>query len=196
MEEGGKIVGTALANTREHGGMVNRVTLAGDFRVVEGRWPGEEGGGGGAVRRETIEASSWCRRSGGGRRGFYRKREKKWREDVGGRGYGENKSPLVDEDGRERRCWNQYVAHSLASCSFRPPPFVPSFFGQRRNLCYLLVTFIWSPRVLDLSRYSLSLSPSLPPTPFSFHFPPPLSAYYHLPTARSLEQPGTSYSGF
>lgn len=33
-----------------------------------------------------------------------------------------------------------------------------SFFSQGQNLCYLLVTFIWSPPVLDLSRYSLALS--------------------------------------
>lgn len=34
------------------------------------------------------------------------------------------------------------------------------FSTQRRNLCYLLVTFIWSPRVLDLSHGLLSHSPS------------------------------------
>lgn len=81
----------------------------------------------------------------------------------------------------------------LLLAPFRPP-FVLSFFSQRQNLCYLLVTFIWSPRVLDLSRYSLLLSPPLASLflgrPFS------RSARYHLPTARSLEQPGTSYSGF
>lgn len=66
---------------------------------------------------------------------------------------------------------------------FRPPPFVPSFFGQRRNLCYLLVTFIWSPRVLDLSRYSLSLSPSLQLSPFTLPRPFQLTITYQQPAA-------------
>lgn len=66
---------------------------------------------------------------------------------------------------------------------FRPPPFVPSFFGQRRNLCYLLVTFIWSPRVLDLSRYSLSLSLSLQLSPFTLPRPFQLTITYQQPAA-------------
>jgi len=75
--------------------------------------------------------------------------------------------------------------------------FFPCFSTLRRNLCYLLVTFIWSPRVLDLSLGLFSHSPS---TLFS----PPLSSShllhllsrYRLLTARSLEQSRTSYSGF
>lgn len=67
----------------------------------------------------------------------------------------ENKSLAEGTD--ERRCWNQYVA-PLFRPARRPAPFRPlfasSFFTQRQNLCYLLVTFIWSPRVLDLSRPS------------------------------------------
>lgn len=60
------------------------------------------------------------------------------------------------------------------------------------------MTFIWSPRVLDLSLGLLSHSPSTLffPSPFflsSSTFPP---FCYRLPTARSLEQSGTSYSGF
>lgn len=74
------------------------------------------------------------------------------------------------------------------------------FSTHQPNLCYLLVTFIWSPRVLDLSLGLLSHSPSaFFPSPFSL----PLFLYlslsvsrYRLPTARSLEQSGTSYSGF
>lgn len=69
---------------------------------------------------------------------------------------------------------------------FRPPPFVPSFFGQRRNLCYLLVTFIWSPRVLDLSRYSLSLS--LPPSSFLLS---PSPAPFSLLSPTNSPQPRT-----
>lgn len=92
--------------------MVSRVTLAGDFRVLEG---GKEGKGGwwcGEKQLKLHRSGRWwlveVSVSGRGRR-----------EDVWGprRGYGENKSRSVDEDGREGRCWNQYVAHSLASCS-------------------------------------------------------------------------------
>lgn len=107
MEEGGKIVGTALANTREHTGMVSRVTLAGDFRVVGGRrgwWCGEK-------QLKLHRGGRWWWTA----RFLYRKREEKRREDVWGTE--RTKASLVDEDERERRCWNQYVAHSLASCS-------------------------------------------------------------------------------
>lgn len=132
----------------------------------------------------------------GGRwwRFLYRKREERGR--VGSEARVRREQKPVGGRRWARRKMLEPICSPLSRLllSFRPPPFVPSFFGQRRNLCYLLVTFIWSPRVLDLSRYSLSLS--LFPPPFSFHPPPPLSAYYHLPTARSLEQPGTSYSGF
>lgn len=105
----------------------------------------------------------------------------------------ENKSPRGPAD--EGRRWNQYVAHLFSSSLFLS--LFPRFSTPRRNLCYLLVTFIWSPRVLDLSLSLLSRSLS---TLFfslfiSFSFFR-LLARYRLPTARSLEQSGTSYSGF
>lgn len=98
----------------------------------------------------------------------------------------------------EGRRQNQYVAHffSLSSSLLLSLSFYPCFSTQRRNLCYLLVTFIWSPRVLDLSLSLLSHSPSTLFSPlFSSHLLRLLSRY-RLPTARSLEQSGTSYSGF
>lgn len=62
----------------------------------------------------------------------------------------------------------------------------PCFSTQRRNLCYLLVTFIWSPRVLDLSLSLLSHSPS---TLF-----PPLSSFFVFPLAIAYQQPAASNS--
>lgn len=105
----------------------------------------------------------------------------------------ENKSPRGPAD--EGRRWNQYVAHLFSSSLFLP--LFPRFSTHRRNLCYLLVTFIWSPRVLDLS-LSL-LSHSLSPFFLPLHLLLllfRLLCRYRLPTARSLEQSGTSYSGF
>lgn len=89
------------------------------------------------------------------------------------------------------------ICSTSFSFLFLSPSFFPCFSAQRRNLCYLLVTFIWSPRVLDLSLGLFSHSPSIlfsPPLP-SCHLLR-LPSRYHLPTARSLEQSGTSYSGF
>lgn len=64
------------------------------------------------------------------------------------------------------------------------------FSTQRRNLCYLLVTFIWSPRVLDLSHGLLSHSPStlFSPPPF----PPPI--FFVFPLAIAYQQPAASNS--
>lgn len=104
----------------------------------------------------------------------------------------EQKSPRTNG----RRKAMEPICSTLFSSSLFLSLF-PRFSTHRRNLCYLLVTFIWSPRVLDLS-LSL-LSHSLPILFsflfFSFCFFRPLSRY-RLPTARSLEQSGTSYSGF
>lgn len=63
------------------------------------------------------------------------------------------------------------------------------FSTLRRNLCYLLVTFIWSPRVLDLSLGLLSHSPS---TLFSLPFPPPI--FFVFPLAIAYQQPAASNS--
>lgn len=88
------------------------------------------------------------------------------------------------------------------SLSFSIPPFLSfplisslslCLLTHQRNLCYLLVTFIWSPRVLDLSLGFLSFSTLFPLSPSRRLRP---FSYYRLPTARSLEQSGTSYSGF
>lgn len=92
----------------------------------------------------------------------------------------------------------------ICSPLFRPilapfrPLFVSSFFTQRQNLCYLLVTFIWSPRVLDLSRSSLlHLAASRPPTlclsfsPSLFH---PLYVAFHVQLAITYQQPAASNS--
>lgn len=75
----------------------------------------------------------------------------------------EQKPPRTPTDERRRR--NQYVAHLFPFSSFLSL-FFPCFSTQRRNLCYLLVTFIWSPRVLDLSLGLLSHSPSTLFPPF------------------------------
>lgn len=67
--------------------------------------------------------------------------------------------------------------------------FFPCFSTQRRNLCYLLVTFIWSPRVLDLSLSLLSHSPS---TLFPSSFPLPI--FFVFPLAIAYKQPAASNS--
>lgn len=105
----------------------------------------------------------------------------------------ENKSLRGPVD--EGKRWNQYVAHLFSVSLFLS--LFPRFSTHRRNLCYLLVTFIWSPRVLDLSLSLLShsLSTLFFSLFFSFRFFRPPSRY-RLLTARSLEQSGTSYSGF
>lgn len=69
--------------------------------------------------------------------------------------------------------------------------FFPCYSTQRRNLCYLLVTFIWSPRVLDLSLGLLSHTPSTLTTP-----PPPAPSpiFYVFPLAIAYQQPAASNS--
>lgn len=65
---------------------------------------------------------------------------------------------------------------SVPPFSIPPPPlllslFLSRFSTHRPNLCYLLVTFIWSPRVLDLSPGLLS-SLTLPRPFFPSSSPP------------------------
>lgn len=139
--------------------MVSRVTLAGDFRVLEG---GKEGKGGWWCGEKQLK----LHRGGRWWRFLYRKREERGR--VGSEARVRREQKPVGGRRWARRKMLEPICSPLSRLllSFRPPPFVPSFFGQRRNLCYLLVTFIWSPRVLDLSRYSLSLFLSLLPSAF------------------------------
>lgn len=67
------------------------------------------------------------------------------------------------------------------------------FSTHQPNLCYLLVTFIWSPRVLDLSLGLLSHSPSaFFPSPFSL--PLFLYIYLSLSLAIAYQQPAASNS--
>jgi len=87
------------------------------------------------------------------------------------------------------------ICSSPFSFLFLSLSFFPCF-SQRRNLCYLLVTFIWSPRVFDLSLGLLSHSSSTLFPPLSSSRLLRLLSCYRLPTARSLKQSGTSYSGF
>lgn len=81
------------------------------------------------------------------------------------------------------------ICSTSFSFLFLSPSFFPCFSTQRRNLCYLLVTFIWSPRVLDLSLGLFSHSLSIL---FSLPFPPAI--FFVFPLAITYQQPAASNS--
>jgi len=87
-----------------------------------------------------------------------------------------------------RRKVMEPICSSPFSFLFLSLSFFPCFSTQRRNLCYLLVTFIWSPRVFDLSLGLLSHSSSTLFPPF------PLHVFFVFSLAIAYQQPAASNS--
>lgn len=95
---------------------------------------------------------------GGGRGGFYIG-PRRGSERTKGRRW------TKEEDGRERRCWNQYVARSLAPSAHHH--LSPSFLLWPEAKPLLLVSdfYLVAPGARFISLFSLSLSPPPPPPP-------------------------------